>query len=243
MPWWRFWQEDMSLKQQLKRAELIWSHNPGCFESHLQRRCDNPLFPPERRIVTQPEIDAARARDVRDAEAFREEVRSLAGYFGEFAEKVPGSQVMQFRKKIEDLMQRAAELGGNLQDEKTALCEMRKAIIGIYQEAIETSKETIQLQKAEAFNAERMRAFHTEFLAQMLRQGTPITPDDLVPALLSEDLATIQLVLSTLGEINPKAKKEFKPIALQLVAEVEAEAGSTLRIKEKLRALGLHPEA
>jgi hypothetical protein len=43
--------------------DLEWSENPGCFERHLKRKQDNPLFPEPDRKVTQEQIDEARERD------------------------------------------------------------------------------------------------------------------------------------------------------------------------------------
>ena len=53
----------------------MWSDYPGCFERHLQRRDGNPLFPPERRIVTKKEIDEAKAKDLIEYNQFAEKVK------------------------------------------------------------------------------------------------------------------------------------------------------------------------
>src|SRR5437879_5488623 len=49
---------------------IAWSSRPGCFERHLQRRHNNPLFPPSRRIVTQEEVTAAHIADLRNRQDF-----------------------------------------------------------------------------------------------------------------------------------------------------------------------------
>ena len=49
-----------------------WSTSPGCFERHLSRRLNNPLFPPSERVVTRQEFRDAKALErARDAAAFK----------------------------------------------------------------------------------------------------------------------------------------------------------------------------
>src|SRR5262249_53804049 len=87
--------------------QFAWSQNPGCYEWHLRRRYQNPLFPPASRSVTQEEIDAARVRDLHDAEVLREEFHHVLQEEISGMKVADASKLNDIREKLEDWMQRA----------------------------------------------------------------------------------------------------------------------------------------
>jgi hypothetical protein len=71
MPGWRFWLKQPPFNKAVGNAgSIVWSDQPGCFERHLLRRYNNPLFPPDLQLVTQAQVDAARQRDLEERQAF-----------------------------------------------------------------------------------------------------------------------------------------------------------------------------
>ena len=54
-----------------------FSELPGARERHLQRRCDNPLFPAAVRTVTQEQVTIARQEDVGELQSFQSELREV----------------------------------------------------------------------------------------------------------------------------------------------------------------------
>ena len=227
-----------------EKTYLIWSESPGCFERHLQRRCDNPLFPAKRRIVFQSEIDAARARDAAEAEGFRGEYRHLLEQVAQLSEPGTVHQVFELRQKIEDLLERAAQLGGDLEKERASLHELYGVTIASVKDALDKSnleEATGQLQKAEAIKGTGMRLFHNDFIAQIGRDDTPIKPEEVVPALLTEDPETIQIAVEALN-FTPETMEQVRREATQLIGEVEADGGQVPGKSDKLRALGLQAQ-
>ena len=92
----------------------MWSDYPGCFERHLQRRDGNPLFPPERRIVTKKEIDEAKAKDLIEYNQFAEKVKSFSTSLQGMG-KAPPAQASSLLKDIMDLLEEAGSIGGSVQ--------------------------------------------------------------------------------------------------------------------------------
>ena len=59
--------------KETKEYHLNWSSNPGCFERHLHRRFQNPLFSKERMQVTEEELKQAQSTDNNDQKFFKNE--------------------------------------------------------------------------------------------------------------------------------------------------------------------------
>jgi hypothetical protein len=164
-----------------------WNDNPGCFERHLQRREGNLLFPPGRRIVTQKEIDEAKNRDRIEQEGFAEKVNSLASSFQGMGKDISISQVNSILKEVMKLLEERASIGGN-SHRFVALLE------GIEESLMQS------ISQAEPKVVGPLKELHSlavmnriPYVAQLSRKDSPILEEEQIPALLSEDLATIAL--------------------------------------------------
>lgn len=219
-------------------GDISWSDNPGCFERHLQRKCGNPLFPPDKRNVTQREVDLARQKDEQDAAVLQEELREHMTSMISLPDEIDSPGCNKVRRSIDRLLCRAAEIGGAAGHEiSNTLLEARKCLIQSWREGL-TNREDAQkvLQKAEdAFNTFGMRLLENTFVAQMSREDTPITREDIIPALLSESPDTIRTAMKL---INDNVKHEIRQGCIQLLHDAKAGGTSIPQLDEKLNALG-----
>ena len=221
-----------------QHVELVWSQNPGCYERHLQRKYKNPLFPPASRVVTQEEINVARTRDLSDAEALHEDLHHLVKEETAGIKVADSSTFDKIRNKIDNLIQHAAEIGGDGGDEiGKSLASLRSALMTDWRKGLQDIGNTQALNaldEAERFVEENVKPFRNRFVAQMSR----LKPEDVVPTLLSEDPETISFVLKQL-EDGSDAQKELRAAAIRFVAENLQANPPIPQLKAKGRALGV----
>jgi hypothetical protein len=224
------------------RPELIWSPTPACHERHLQRRCDNALFPSARRVVIQEDIDAARLRDSEEAAEFRAEINALAHRVAQLPDPVSLHQALEIRSQIADLIDRAAELGGDLRVEEATLAGIYTGLMTSVKMAVSEHPELVQaLGEAETVREKRLKAFHYAFGSQLNRQDSPIQPTEVVPALLSEAPETIALFITNISHKDQALAERLRAEALRLITQAEAAGATVERTDEKLHALGIRP--
>lgn len=247
---------------------IIWSPTPGCFERHLQRRYNNPLFPPNRRIVTQSEVEEARARDTMEAESLRGEVKEVLKLFLDLnpGQKIEMTLGLDTARRLDGLIERAARLGGDSSKEEADLITLRKALAADMKRGAEEANAPglrEALGELDLFLQILVKGWSNRFLAQMGRKDSPILPEDVVPSLLSEDKETIRLVVESFAKQVPEvvpptflhdpdiarrasevvnkslnALDKVRQAAFALVADLEAKGESTQEMDEKLRVLG-----
>jgi hypothetical protein len=165
----------------------MWNDSPGCFERHLQRREGNPLFPPERRIVTRKELEEAREKDRVEQQQFREKVNKFITGLTTAQKSVSPDKASSDLRELQGLLEEAASIGG---------------AIGQLVEMLERAEErlTQALNEAVPDGADLLRRTQSlsqmqrlPYMAQASRKNSPILEVDKIPALLSEDLVTISL--------------------------------------------------
>ena len=172
----------------MTQSSLVWSKNLGAFEQHLFRRYNNPLFPKNRRAITQAEIDQARSRDVQDFKRVKEEYINLLEDVNRLPDNMPSSMVTPLRVRIEDIIGKSMGVGGEAYHIALEAKKLRRILIKSFAEAISNNPNAYRaLQKAEAFYHFYAQTYHIPFIRQMLRKDSPIPKEEIVPALLMEE--------------------------------------------------------
>ena len=217
---------------------ISWSDDPSCFERHLQRKYRNPLFPADKRNVTQHEVDLAKQRDDKDATELFDEYKKFMDSIANLPSQASVEECVVLIQKIDKLIERYAEIGGSVGREAIAkLSQLRKMLANSTERAlIDNNAQDIlnKLREAEQLNQSYTLLYNNTFLAQMHRKDTPIIPEDVVPALLSEGPDTISTVMKTLGN----NRNVIRQGCIQFLND--AKAGGTIipQLDEKLSALG-----
>ena len=186
--------------------ESPWSDNPGCFERHLQRREGNLLFPPERRIVTQKEIDEAKERDRIEQQRFAEKVRTISSKLRE-QESIPLSQITSTLNEIQELIEEGTSLGCDIG-------HLEKAEEKLMQSANEALPDCADLLK-KAGNLSALNRI--PYFTQSLRKDSPILKEEEIPALLSEDLKTISLA----GYMSRSYAPNYRPNEADIMSHLD----------------------
>lgn len=230
--------EAPSAKDDIPPAELVWSADPGCFERHLQRKYQNPLFPPVSRVVTQEEVDAARARDATEAQTLWQNIpRAIEPLKGG---PVTYSQLAEAREQLDRLMQRAAEVGDRAAEKAAA--QLYWALIRDMERALAADEEASQaLQKANEDYVRRVLPYTNRFVAQVCRKDSPIKRDEVLPALLTEDIESIKKFLTMVANDDElrNLHKNLPSEALELITQTEATGAIIPDADTKLEVLGI----
>lgn len=211
---------------------MPWSNPCGCFERQLKRRYMNPLFPPEkRRICTSDLIDAI-ARDSALLTEFDTDVDKILKEMEEKAaakQKLTFTEVNSWREAVEELILRAAKIGDIANPQRDRLLAVYTALIKSMQDSCPPENRD-ELKEVVAASGRYQRTFANQFVAQM--QVLPA--DEVVPALLTEDLETVRNVSSIIGE---EARKTTYELAVRLIADAEQEGFTVADAESKLQAL------
>ncbi len=173
--------------------ELPFTHKPGRRERHLRRRHGNPLFgwpPPQ---VAPEALLAAQRADHEEMEAFREDFRALVQRAVELPPDAGSDTVLALKESLE----RHYEQSFGLPEDHAREREAMRKLIDLIMRAIRRAADADALAARELADEAEAREIHFRLLEQplvadLLHPESPITPDELAPALLSatpEELA------------------------------------------------------
>ena len=214
--------------------EWSWRKKPGAHERHLQRRHNNLLFPAPRRVVTTSDVLDARRKDDAEFHELREKVKAI-----ELPENLPrnwGDFFNDMRQRIDELKARARQIGGDTIQIMDFLNSTRSNMADAWRACYKDNAELLRLyEEAEAAAREYDEIFRGDFGNQLLRDDMCIPRDEVVPALLSEDAATVAAFCDMIGDAK---RTDAKRWAAQIVKDAEKEGFDIMSIKEQLYALG-----
>jgi hypothetical protein len=220
-----------------------WSATPGAIERHLQRRYNNPLFPLHRQVVTSKDVYEARLADHQTLAEIRRELTELTSEF--YAHKELPSDwhpfLSGFRERLDALEDRRLMTGGENAALGASIAEMRGNVISLWRAALQNNRQSLSsLDTAETLEHRRRATLHaTDWMRQLRSHASPIPPQEVVAALLSDTPAEVQAAVAVLKS-EPELHgtlENCRSYAHRLVAEVRASGHPLPEIDEKLRIL------
>lgn len=141
-------------------------------------------------------------------------------------------------KEVDDLLDRAAAIGGKDGDEiAKSLENFKSKLIGSLRKDFQGSgnmQALHALDEAEKFVEENMERFRNGFNAQMSKLNRP---EDIVPALLSENPHAISVVLKLMGD-ESDTRENLCVAGIRLLSENLHANPPLPQLEEKLRVLG-----
>jgi hypothetical protein len=217
-----------------------FSELPGCRERHLQRRCDNPLFPAQVRKVTQAQVDEARQRDQAEVARFADEFQGLLQRASVFSGRVDTEEVLQLKEDIDRLYEQCVGLAGDHSGEKRALLKLNDVIMAsIRTAAAGDGLAAEELERETAARDMHLRLLDYPLVVDLLRSDTPVEREDLVPALLSADAETVPVVMSL---FDAEQQAALRAEARALVQALERRGQASRQLLERLTAMEASPQ-
>ncbi len=203
--------------------EPEFSNKPGRCERHLQRKCNNPLFPEEGREVSQEQVAAARALDEEELLRFSEDYQTVLKEISDLAQNVGSEVILNIKQRLDQLYEQVCGLSGDRTAEKAGLVKLHQAIThAIVAGAAGDATAEIQLaQEAQARDI-HWQLLEEPLVADLLRPESPISPGDLLPSLLSEDAGSFGV---TMGMFDPEQRRSLLTQAEALLKGRDDESG------------------
>jgi hypothetical protein len=215
--------------------ELPFTHRPGRRERHLRRRHENPLFawPP---VSVEPlDLLQAQKADHEEMEAFRDSFRDLVQRAMDLPPNAGSDQVLALKEDLERHYEQACGLAEDHTQERAAL----HRLIDLVARAVRRAASSDPLAQTELDNEEQARTIHFRLLQQplvadLLHPQSPISPDDLLPTLLT---AAPSELAAALEVFDPAEVLALLQQGHALLARLEALGVDTGAARERLLAM------
>lgn len=225
--------------------EIAWSSNPGCFEKHLLRKFTNPNLFPNAQKISQSEVDTARKKDELDMNEFSNQLKIFQDFLNS-----PNwtDDVNKSKEKIDKLIKRSKEIGGkaievgnSLQKHYKEISELEKNDFSENKDQYDeiTRKKLEELHVMNEFMNNVMNDFYTPFIMQLHREDSPITNDDFIASVLSEDIETIKIFSKY--SIRNNREKSFRLALSAFVNNIKENKSNVPMLEEKLDILTTIP--
>ena len=221
-----------------------WSTTMGAYERHLKRRNNNPLFSPARRAVTTTDVYQARLLDTKahdqaleELDVIRQELRDTELPYTWF------EYLDDKRQQIDAIQDRVAAMDRCGDDLKPLAERIRSTVVGIMQDVL---KENDPERAALIYEAEDLRArtkvvFASDWVQQIRHPDNIIPPEEVVPALLSEDVDSLAAIVKTMEQEEDlhESLAHTRTESLDVVRKARADGHELPGIEDKLRVLGI----
>jgi len=176
---------------------LKFSLQPGCFERHLQRQYQNPLFSHRTTEITQADIQEAQQQDEAERQAFQEDFQKLLQQIATLEAQVEAEIIFKLKAQVDSLYECCARLGGNFENEKTGLRRLAELIMhSIWASGIDDPNTQHELKQEESAQAVHFSLLEYGVIADLLHPHSPIAEADIVPTLLSESEETLKATMT-----------------------------------------------
>lgn len=204
----------------------------GAYERHLQRKYNNPLFPPSQQNFLQAEIDQARQRDLQDLQAFMEAFQEMVKQAAELNGSVDSEVVLDLKEKLERLYVTSSGLAGELGTYQDALMKLIRVCMQTIRRG--AADDVIALRKLDEEEQARTVYFamlESPLVAELMRGDEIIQVDELVPTVLSLGTNHLKTVLEL---FEPEYLQQLVAQSREFVESLSAEVRQRTGVEQKL---------
>ena len=174
-----------------------FSDKPGRRERHLQRKFRNPLYSEAEKKVTPADVNQARQEDEQELREFTEAFQEVLETIAELPGNVESQVILDLKERVDRLYEQACGLGGDRSGEREGLDRLHQAIAQAIRHGAGNDVEALtRLDEEAQARAMHMQLLQYDLVADLLYPETPIRPEDLIPALLSQDADALEAVMT-----------------------------------------------
>jgi hypothetical protein len=203
---------------------LRFSAFPGFWERHLQRKFQYPQLFTDGSAVAQAGVDAARQRDIQEAQQFQADFAALLHEMAALRGAVETDQVLLLKERIDRLYILCVGLAGDLAAERRALVKLHDVVMGaLAGVAGDDPLARDELAQEQAAHQLHLQLLECPLTASLLRADSPIAEDELAATLLAEDEEGLRVALGLFDarqcEMLYLAARELTDVAVGRGAE------------------------
>jgi hypothetical protein len=179
-----FWNKKQLTNQYI---QIEWHEKPGCFERHLQRRYNNPLFSADRRTISNEELNEARKKDDSNLKEFIKQYTLWLSGANNLRESSSVEDLLHCLQDTQYLAELAAAIGCDLENEISVLEAVEEKLTSFMNAQMPQGAEL--LKKGHSLSATQ----RIPYFAQAGMKDSPILKNEELASLLSEDMETIKV--------------------------------------------------
>lgn len=222
--------------------EIVWSEEPGCYESDLKRRYKNPLFENTLNDIPQQYLKNVRDLDKAEFEFFLSKVKQVYDLWEDFKERPSSNIVYEFLKdtwiKLTNLIIEAYHVGGSALKCIDELYRFKKEVMNILDKILNPD-ETVLIALKHLDKSFNENDHGCVFIYQLFRENSPIKKSGIVESILSEGPEDIRNFLALYKKKDENKIDIFKREAVKLIFRSAMLGNKIPMIKEKIEILGL----
>ncbi len=176
-------------------------NRPGVRESHLLRKRNNPLFSDEARSVSNESLAAARMADGVEMDQFVQEFQTLVQRVVDLEPNTPSETILEIKEQLDHSYQRVCALPGDQSAIKKAIRQLIDVIMKAVRNGI--GNDAYAERQLEEDMIARDAHFELQELplaAALTHAESPISEEEFVPSLLSEDDDSLERCLLLFDE-------------------------------------------
>lgn len=180
---------------------LYFSVYPGCWERHLQRQYDNPLFfYIQTAGITQADVSAAQSKDEDESSAFNEAFQQLLNEVSTLQPQVEVKVILALKDRIDCLYEQCAGLGGDFSMQKQGLRQLNDLIMQVILSTASQKPDLVEKLHAEIIAREgHFALLEHPLVAHLLHPQSPINETNIIPTLLTEDVTALRAAMNLFG--------------------------------------------
>jgi len=218
------------------RGNFISAQDAGCFERHLQRRRENPLFPRGRQDVSGIEIQEARQRDNGERSALKSQIVEVLRPLMEGPDVVGGLAAVDLLQQIHQVIELVYKSDQGLEQEVATLQRGYESLSESMRIG-RSSEQHAQLDVAARTLRQQIVLLSAPLMATLSRPDSPMRSDELVPSILGLPVGEIRRCLGGIRTLPSHSLPLTVSQAIQLITWASSHAVRIPDADEKLRLL------
>lgn len=180
---------------------LYFSIYPGCWERHLQRQYNNPLFFHLHPSISQADISEAQGQDEDESIAFNEAFQQLLNEVATLQPQVDVKVILKLKDRIDALYEHCAGLGGDFSMQKQGLRQLNQLIMQVILSTAAQKADLVEKLHAEIAAREgHFALLEHPLVAHLLHPKSPINATNIIPTLLTESDTALRAAMNLFGQ-------------------------------------------